>query len=527
VGSCPAGIQQVVVDGRDADTVLLIQQEGPCTRTGDYYGVVLRSLDGGISWVPLSLRAGFGFYRSVPPIAAGPTSFWILADPPLASTDGGLFFRQVLSAPGVPNSIAFDPRDPRRVYAGVSGGLIVSDDGGDTWKLVAFSQEVSSVVVNAADPAEVFAKAGADWFRSADHGSTWVASSSGGTDLLAFDSANPALIFGHDGSEIQKTVDHGSQWRPIVGGLKATAISALASDKGRPGHVYAAANTSGFLTGAATKTDVYETNDAGETWIRLSSVAADYVTMLAFDHVSGFLYAGSDDGFFGSSDGGSSWRLLLPGPNRFVAVASPGVLYVGGLFLHRSNDAGSTWTVLMGVGSVSALAVDPKDPNVVYTSGLMKSTNGGASWVRLDPELSSSSLKVVVDPVDSRNVYVADYFGILRSPDGGLTWVAGRVHPFGGIVSLVAHPSISGELFALDGAAHVLRSLDYGETWRTLPDVPDLGCGGSFCSFSQIMSLALSSDGGTLYVATVGESVFVYRPVDVRQPRTVRPVPYR
>ncbi len=78
----------------------------------------------------------------------------------------------------------------------------------------------------------------------------------------------------------------------------------------------------------------------------------------------------------------------------------PNVLYIGtvGGGAWRSNDAGATWTPIidrlrsLGVGDPGALAIDPNATGTIYIgtsgrynqeqqAGLFKSTDGGASWI--------------------------------------------------------------------------------------------------------------------------------------------------
>jgi hypothetical protein len=177
--------------------------------------------------------------------------------------------------------------------------------------------------------------------------------------------------------------------------------------------------------------------------------------------------------------------------------------------------------------------VDPRNADALYAAGcdgkgfcgLLKSTDAGMSWIRLSAPVSSSTKVLVIDALDPRNVCVGAYDRVYRSSDEGRTWFAGG--DAAGVVYLVAHPSLPGELLAIDSAARVLRSLDHGASWRTFPEVPDFGCGGSFCGPNPVMSLAIGSGVDTLYVATFAQGVFTYSPVDTRRPRTVRAVPIR
>lgn len=89
-------------------------------------------------------------------------------------------------------------------------------------------------------------------------------------------------------------------------------------------------------------------------------------------------------------------------------------------------------------GRVTAVAVDPGNPNVLYIGGaqggVWKSSDAGASWSpRSDDQCSLAIGSLAIDPVNPNIIYAgtgeanlsADSYygcGILRSTDGGTTW---------------------------------------------------------------------------------------------------------
>ena len=100
----------------------------------------------------------------------------------------------------------------------------------------------------------------------------------------------------------------------------------------------------------------------------------------------------------------------------YVAAASGGVW--------KTTNSGTTWTPIFdGAGSYSigCLAVDPRNHLVVwvgtgennsqrsvgYGDGLYKSIDGGASFTKVGLESSEHIAKVLIDPRDSKVVYVA------------------------------------------------------------------------------------------------------------------------
>ena len=126
----------------------------------------------------------------------------------------------------------------------------------------------------------------------------------------------------------------------------------------------------------------------------------------------------------------------------YVGVASGGVW--------KTVNDGTTWTpVFDGEGSYSIgwVALDPNDSSVVwvgsgesnsqrsvgYGDGIYRSVDGGKSWENLGLKKSEHIGRVVIDPRDSKVVYVAAEGplwsaggdrGLYKSVDGGKNWKA-------------------------------------------------------------------------------------------------------
>ena len=115
-------------------------------------------------------------------------------------------------------------------------------------------------------------------------------------------------------------------------------------------------------------------------------------------------------------------------------------------------------------------------------AGLFKSTDGGASWVRLGAgypsgnvgnaiQFANQSINVIiVDPANSNVVYLATVSGFFRSTDGGLNWTAGA-NGGGDARSLVldtSTPAASRILYAGISGRGVFRSNDGGQNWTQI-----------------------------------------------------------
>lgn len=120
----------------------------------------------------------------------------------------------------------------------------------------------------------------------------------------------------------------------------------------------------------------------------------------------------------------------------------------GGLW--KTDDMGITWRNISDgyfkTGSVGAVAVSESDPNVVYVGmgehairgvmthygdGVYKSTDAGKTWKKIGLDLTQQISRIAIDPKDPNVVFVAAQGaiygksqdrGVFKSVDGGATW---------------------------------------------------------------------------------------------------------
>jgi photosystem II stability/assembly factor-like uncharacterized protein len=196
----------------------------------------------------------------------------------------------------------------------------------------------------------------------------------------------------------------------------------------------------------------------------------------------------------------------------YVAVASGGVW--------KTVDAGTTYTPVFdkeGSYSIGCVAIDPSNPNTVWVGtgennsqrsvswgdGVYRSDDGGKSWTNVGLKRSEHIAKILIDPRDSRVVYVAAQGplwtaggdrGLYKTTDGGTTWTdVLKISENTGVTDVAFDPRNPDLLYAaayqrrrhvwtlIDGGPEsaIYRSADAGKTWRKLerglPKGVDLG----------------------------------------------------
>jgi photosystem II stability/assembly factor-like uncharacterized protein len=412
-------------------------------------------------------------------------------------------------APGA-SSLAVDPTNARVVYAGIEGfvppgrpTVFKTVNGGATWQPAGLVREPAlDIAVDPNQPATVLVGSRSDVFRSADGGATWSAVLSPGAPIalfedVAFDPTASGVAYAASSNQgLFKTVDHGSTWTRKSDRLPGGKLSRLGVS---PAGVLYAHSTGGILRSL----------DGGETWKRAGNIPDAFIRSFGFSATHDYVYAGTDRGIYRNNGRNTVWTPLRPGQFEDVAsvAAGPdddGTVYAGiGQFgggfrgVLKSVDDGESWRpVNRGLGgeTVSFVAVAPSDPRVIYAvllGGVVRSTDGGATWRRIDPGPDSGTggeiVRLVVDLRDPDVVYAAARFGrFLRSIDGGSSWT-GKIIEDGSCVfpaSLASDPR-NPSRFVVTGSEETacqrggetscltLETTDAGASWTCLEGARD------------------------------------------------------
>lgn len=140
---------------------------------------------------------------------------------------------------------------------------------------------------------------------------------------------------------------------------------------------------------------------------------------------------------------------------------------------------------LGGIGRVNRITFDPQNNNIVWSAtpagGLWKSIDGGQNWTTNTDKLTNLGISdVVIHPENSNIMYIGTgdrdagdtySFGVLKSTDGGNTWVptglTNVVTQQARINDLYIHPDHPDTLMACTNTG-IFRTTDAGATWTSV-----------------------------------------------------------
>jgi photosystem II stability/assembly factor-like uncharacterized protein len=501
------------------------------------------------------LAVGDGFYKS---IDAGKT--W---------THLGLRDAQQITA------IVVDPRNPDRVFVAVQGhpygpnkerGVFRSLDGGKSFEKILYKDENTGGADLVMDPGnsqvlfaalwaarvapweirsgESFVIPGGGLYKSTDGGSTWRQITNGlpgaddvlGRIGIAIAPNNPKRMYltaeAKKEPGIYRSDDGGESWQHVnedhrIGGRGPGAMG-IAVSPDNADSIYVA------------NTTTWKSIDAGKTFAGFKGAPGgdDYQRIWINPNNAQTIALSSDQGAVISVNGGETWSSWYNQPtaqfyhvvtdNRFPYWVYGAQQESGSAAVMSRSDVGELtfreWS-LPGVEEYGYIAVDPRDPNILYGGRITRTNQALNEYANVAPEpirtgqyRYNRSLPIVFSPFDPGTLYFAADV-LFKTTDAGRSWqvispdltrespeIPANLGAFStgdpeigkhrGTIYAVA-PSFkeAGTLWAGtdDGLIHITR--DGGKNWKNVTP-------SQLTSWSKVSILEASHfDAGTAYAA--------------------------
>ena len=317
---------------------------------------------------------------------------------------------------------------------------------------------------------------------------------------------------------VWKTENAGTTWTPVFDHEGSYSVGCVTMDPNNPNVIWVGTGENNSQRSVSFGDGVYKSLDGGQTWSHMGLRDSGHIGTIVVDPrdsdtvwvaAMGPLWnAGGERGVYKTTDGGETWeRILYVSENTGVAEVwldprDPDTVYAtsyqrrrhvwtllnGGpeSAFHKSTDGGATWRRIdNGLPSVDrgrmGLCISPQDPDVIYgvldaaqgESGTYRSTDRGESWTKRSDHVTGGDYwnELFCDPHDIDTVYSVGVW-LYVSKDAGATFhEVGEEHKHVDNHAVWIDPDDPDYLLVgCDGG--VYESFDRGTTWLFKENLP-------------------------------------------------------
>ncbi len=346
----------------------------------------------------------------------------------------------------------------------------------------------------------------------------------GGRVAAVAGSASDVKLYylGAAGGGVWRSRNSGQTWDPVFEKEGTAAIGAVTIDPTNNDIVWAGTGEANPRNDVSYGDGVYKSTDGGDTWTNVGLKETKYICRILVD----------------------------PRNHNHVIVGALGDAFADnsqrGVYV--TDDGGRTWKQTLAVGpesGASDIAMDARDPSILYAGiwkfqrrpwtfvsggaedGLYKSTDGGATWTKLEghglPASPTGRIGVAVAPSDGNRVYavIESKEGVLwRSDDGGNNWtmvsndsrVNARAFYF---THVEVDPKNPNKVYAL--SFETMMSTDAGKTFKAIAENVHSDFHAIWIAPDDPKRVILGEDGGYALTLDGGENWFFSLNVPIGQ----------
>ena len=343
----------------------------------------------------------------------------------------------------------------------------------------------------------------------------------GGRTVAATGVSNDLNVFyvGVNNGGVWKTNDFGRTWKPIFDDQPTGSIGAIAVAWSNPNVIYVGSGEGLQRPDLSVGDGIYKSTDGGKNWAHLGLRDGQQISAIIVDPknedrlfvaVLGHPYGPNPErGVYRSLDGGTTFEKVLGPESDTGAVAlsfdptNAKTVYAdlwaarqgpweNGHWqgsqsgLYRSTDGGATWKKLekgfpANVGRIG-FSISPSNPKRMFATvdakegGIFKSEDRGDSWVKVADQArlwgrGDDFAEIRIDPKDPDTVFVANT-SVYKSTDAGKTWTAIKGAPGGDDYHTIWISPVASDIILLASDQGATITVNGGETWSSWYNQP-------------------------------------------------------
>ncbi len=492
------GCTDIAIDPTNTQIMYMATGDGDA---GDNNTVgLLKSIDGGTTWLPTGLSFAPAQYRQM-------------------------------------SKVLIDPTNTSNLLVCTSGGIYKSTDAAVTWTL-AQAGSFKDMELNVTNSQTVYA-VGGQFYRSTNFGTSWtnittglptptqvsrmaIATTAADANYLYIIAGLPAPNYGTQG--FYRSTDGGTTWTlrstPNIGNQQWYDLCVASSPTNRDevilgGQTQFLRSTNGGTSwannGAGTHVDyhdilftgsttywiacdggVYRTTNSGGSWTEMSN-NLQIAQMYGFGHsatTANLNIQGWQDN--GTSRYNGTWQSILGGDGMLCFIARTNDLYMWAEYyngaMNRSTNGGASFSACATPPGTAAWVCPWKESptifNTIYTGfqNLYRSTNGGTSWTALGtlPGLATETVtQFAVHPANVNVIWVAKGSTLYKTTNNGVVWTTITTLPPGNISYIATHNTDQNKAWVTysgyTNSNKVYQTTDQGVTWTNLsPSLPNI-----------------------------------------------------
>jgi photosystem II stability/assembly factor-like uncharacterized protein len=469
--SLHATLNALILDPCDASTIFVGVSDF-ASLSGLY-----KTVNGGKDWAAVKDMEG----ESVTALAAAPyvcgtiaagTSTGVMVSP-----DGGASWKRISPAdhPGLHPvvSLAFDTSSTDIVYAGTPKLPWKTSNGGKTWESIHLGiQDDSDIFSIVPYGSRILIGACSGVYRSIDGGAKWtkvlgIPGTSRRTYVVKPDPTNLKVLYAGTSQGLYKSIDGGATWTR----KSDLPVRGITIDVGNSRNLVLATDT-GILK-SANGGDILKPSNAGFSNRKLEAFEDTGTGLLA----SAAYEVGSGNRVFMSADGGRHWTSPAaagspPEPILGFATLPRSVFAASAQKIYRADRQTKVWLPLKRgfKGTITALEAIPRLGSLAATTTdeLFVSKDDGATWLNVDLPSAIKGIRLLRFSPDGKTWGIGTRDGVFISGDKGATWGKLKTPEQNGLVhDFALHTKNAILIGTLRGLAY---SSDGGLRWQTSPE---------------------------------------------------------